>query len=34
MRACTLATLEVVTTLPETVSPGWTVVSLIATARI
>jgi len=34
MRACTLATLEVVTTLPETVSPGWTVVSLTATARI
>jgi hypothetical protein len=34
MRACTLATFEVVTTLPETVSPGWTVVSLTATARI
>lgn len=34
MRASTLATLEVVTTLPETVSPGWTVVSLTATARI
>lgn len=34
MRACTLATFELVTTLPETVSPGWTVVSLTATARI
>jgi hypothetical protein len=34
MRACTLATLELVTTLPETVSPGCTVVSLTATARI
>src|SRR5580692_1803734 len=34
MRASTLATLEVVTTLPETVSPGLTVVSLTATARI
>lgn len=34
MRACTLATFELVTTLPETVSPGCTVVSLTATARI
>src|SRR5579863_190395 len=34
MRASTLATLELVTTLPETVSPGWTVVSLIAMSRI
>src|SRR5271155_858009 len=34
MRASTLATFELVTTLPMTRSPGWTVVSLTATSRI
>jgi hypothetical protein len=34
MRTSTLATLDVVETLPVTVSPEWTVVSLIETARI
>ena len=34
IRASTLATFELVTTLPETRSPGWTVVSLTATSRI
>ncbi len=34
MRASTLATFELVTTLPKTRSPGWTVVSLIVTERI
>ena len=34
MRASTLATFELVTTLPKTRSPGWTVVSLTVTERI
>jgi hypothetical protein len=34
MRTSTLATFDVVETLPVTVSPEWTVVSLIDTARI
>ena len=34
MRACTLATLEVVTTFPETWSPECTVVSLTSTEMI
>jgi hypothetical protein len=34
IRTSTLATLDVVETLPVTVSPEWTVVSLIETARI